>query len=367
MDQIQIARDALLGALTALSDIVNPKPIEVCGHVLLESEGGALTARATDTAIAAKVRVCEFAGESFPLSLPHREVAAFVRALPAGAVTLRDQTGRGVLSNGNSSMQIGGLPAVDFPAWTAPEGDVLCRVAASAARDSIGRASACALDADTSYIRAGAVIEFATEGLSVQATDGARLFSTGKRYTDAPSALLPKRGLHALCKALAPIGDDVVSVRLGENWCWWEADGLCFAMRRLHGTAPNMRRVLDARKKGVTVDIRAEDLRRAMGRVAVLARGVTRGVLLEWRNDALSISIETPEGAIDELVPAELQGGRHLPVNLRISANFVAAVPDIIAGDTLRLATQPDASAAVTFTSPDAVSPDEYVVMPLRG
>lgn len=251
MTQIQIARDALLGALTALADIVDPKPIEVYGHVLLEAEAGALTARATDTAIAAKVRVCDYVGESFPLSLPHREVSAFVRALPSGAITLHEQNGQGVLSNGNSSMRIGGLPAADFPLWTEPEGEVLCRVAASAVRDSIGRANACVLDADTSYIRSGALIEFTPEALSVQATDGARLFVTGQRFPEAPSALLPKRGLHALCKALGPLDDGVVSVRLGENWCWWEGDGLCFAMRRLHGTAPNMRRVLDARKRGV--------------------------------------------------------------------------------------------------------------------
>jgi len=366
--QLQVSREALLGALAALSDIVNPKPIETYGHVLFECADGVMTARATDGTIAAKVRVGELAAESFPLSLPHRELSSFVRALPAGLVTLSDKSGFGVVSSGRSSMRIGGLPAGDFPLWTAPTDNVLCTVPASIARDAISRAIACAVDADTSYIRSGAVIEFAPEALAVQATDGSRLFATGVRLASATSALLPKRGLSALCKALGPLGEGLVSVRLGENWCWWEADGLSFAMLRLTGSSPNMRRVLDARRSGPSVDVRAEDLRRAMTRVAIMARTTHKAVLFESRGgDTLTLSISSPEGSIEESMPAEFHGGRQLPTGLRLSAGFVAAAPDIIAGETLRLSAQTTEMDAVTFTSPDAAVSDEYVVMPMRA
>lgn len=368
MEQIQVSREVLLGALAALADIVNPKPIETYGHVLFECTGGEMTARATDGAVAAKVRVCELAGDSFPLSLPHRELSAFVRALPPGLLTMSEKAGFGVVSNGRSSMRIGGLPAGDFPLWTPPAGDVLCTVAADQARDAISRANACAVDVDTSYIRSGAVIEFAPEALSIQATDGSRLFASGQRFPDATSALLPKRGLSALCKALGPVGDGPVRVRLGENWCWWEADGLCFSMLRLSGSSPNMRRVLDARKRGPSVDVRADDLRRAMSRISIMARATHKAVLLEARGgDTLALSIASPEGSIEETLPADFHGVNNLPRGIRLSAGFIAAAPEIIAGETLRLSAQTTEMDPVTFTCPDAAVSDEYVVMPMRA
>lgn len=368
---IEVSRDALVAGLTALADVVNPKPVVVYGHVLFEAQDGKQTVRATDGTASARAVMDAATPVSLPLCLPYRELAAFARALPQGMVTIetkQDSAGRyATVSNGSSRLRIGGLPASDFPLWREPTGTEAGTLKAGAARELLQRAAACSLDIETGNVRPGPQITIKGPQLFVEGTDGHRLLVAGPRVDDGASILLPKRTLGSLCKALAADDDADVVVTIGDDWCWWVTPTLTFALLRLAGKGPNIRRILDARKRGVAVDIKADDLRRAMARIAVIVSKGHITVRVTGEAPTLTLSITTPDGSVTEPIPGDFIGGRLLPPDLGMSARYIAAAPDLLAGETLRLAVQPSGTDVVTWTCPDDPHSAEYLVMPMRA
>lgn len=360
-------KKSLLAALTALSEVVDAKQtIPVCQHVLFESTHGATTVFATSLSTHAGLSLeVEVGGTASPVTIPHRELLAFVKALPDGPVTLESMP-KGhatTVASGTSRITLQGFPADEMPRWKEPEGAVTCLAPAAALASMIGRALKCVPDVDA-QARTGVQIEFTEAGVYVQSTDGYRLFAVGRDGQPRAGVLAPSKSAQALVRFLALSGDVEARVQVNNDWSWWTTPLGTVSLLQMSGKFPNMRRHLQARQVLGSVTHRVDDLRRAMARVSALATKTDIDVRVRPDSDGLSLVMTTPRGQVHERVLSSDIVGEVSPTgfNWRYLAQAAEMFGD---AESIRMECGP-AGAATAWVSDEDPHHATYVAMPIR-
>ena len=120
-------------------------------------------------------------------------------------------------------------------------------------------------------------------------------------------ALIPKKALTELVRISKASGGEV---KFGEdaNHIFFEVEGHLLVTRKLSGTFPNYEMVMPKdNDKAVIFDL--DEMKRAVGRVALLADERTRSIRLTIREGEVKVSAQSSEeGEGKEVVPADYTG-----------------------------------------------------------
>ena len=368
MKLFQIARDAILGPLQAVSGIVEKRhTLPILSNVLIQRKQDQILLVATDLEIQVSTQITAETktSDDIGLTVSARKLQEILRALPDEAEVILDvQNNRLQIRTGRSRFNLQTLPASDFPTLADP-GTMLAKIVLSQRelRDLLLLVQYAMAQQDIRYYLNGLLLVLETDQIRVIATDGHRLsYAVGHAVNQAEKreVILPRKAVIELAKQLDE-GDDEVVIELYAAQLKFRFSTVELITKTIDGKFPDYTRVIPANyRKQISLD-RAV-LLASLQRVGILSNEKFRGVRWLLSTNSLRISCTNNE---QEEAQEELEvnyAGVELDMGFNI--NYLFDVLTNVQGETVICAFE-DANSSMLLSVPS--KPDfRYVVMPMR-
>lgn len=299
-------RDAAIAAAAAVNPR-SPKPVLQC--LKLNASNGQITAEATnlEMTIVATVTQADVRDNGVIL-LPADRLVSILKELDSDTVTITASDTDATISAGKSQFRIMGDDPADFPA-TEPTSDASTVTVNSAMLvRTIRRTVYAAAKEAARYALNGALWTISPKTLTIAATDGHRLAVDALELTNGhtATAIVPSKTMQTIAKyaALAEeaticIDDRTLSVTAG---------GISIRSRLIDGHFPDYKAVIPP-STSIAATVNVEELAAAIRKGAILTSDDSRGVILDFKGDTLTVTGRSPDRGQAEInLAATLSG-----------------------------------------------------------
>jgi DNA polymerase-3 subunit beta len=281
----------------------------ILANLLLETTRNGMRIAATDLEIGIQTHIPAQVDRSGSVTLPARLLTEIVNNLPASPVEIQVEEGttRAQILCENSSFEILGLPATDFPSLTSTEAPALVKVNAALLRTMIRQTVFAVSTDETRLFLTGVHMVAEGDEMRLVTTDGGRLAlrtaRTGvHRPPDAPhrmAAIIPGRAMHEIARLLTGVDSEMaigltdkqVVISLGDAPRY---GSLLMVSRLIQGQFPNYQQVIPQTFKQ-RIKVATEPLHAGLRRVAITARDSATVVHFATEGGILSLQSSTPE------------------------------------------------------------------------
>jgi len=340
--------------------------LPILSNVLVRTVGDQIQLAATDLEVGIRSVVNGEIVTPGSITIPAKKLADIVRELPEPA-----KVRMAVLANDRveiecemAKFRIVGLGGDEFPSM--PElGDTFLTVNSEVLGKMIQKTIFAVSTEETRHFLNGVHFSAGPDSVRMVATDGKRLAVASQRQTEAIkkkiSIIVPTKTMSNILRIFTDSQD--VKVALLENQVVFATETITLVSRLIEGEYPDYEAVIaPVMNNEINMVASTEHLLSVIRRVSLLANPRTPSVKMEFKNNDLSVSANTPElGEAQEQMQVRSEGGS---VEIAFNARFLM--------DVLRNIE----TAEVVFKLRDSLSPalitpfeeDNYmcVVMPMR-
>lgn len=368
---------ALRGALKAITMIVEKRnTIPILSHVLIQSTPAQMTLTATDLDLqVSKVIDLEEPGKNKALSIcvDASTLASIAGKLPADGVATIDQGDKGqvAITCGRARFKLPTLPAEDLPLIPAPAWDAQWEQGAGELTTMLHSVAFAAGSDEARYYLNGVYLHVPddSECQFAAATDGHRLARFHVPVADGaevmPAVIVPTKAVKALVAIVDEEGGEV-GVAVAKDKFQFEVGQTTLVGKTIDGQFPDYTRVIPA---GNTNDAWFEPgpLAEAVERVLTISSEKTRAIALEFMDDRVVLSVNSPEnGTATEEVPIDLTGQSvRIGFNGRYLLDVLGQLKSA-GGDGAKARVLLNGSADPTLWQQSDEARSTYVLMPMR-
>ena len=365
--QITCEQPELLKGVQAVSRAISTRTtMPILSNILLETTKDGVKLVATDLELGIQTMIPAVVKQGGAITLSARLFTEIVSNLPGAPVQLRVEEGstQAEIQCEETTFEILGLPATDFPFMPEPDATVVITLEAGLLRGMVRQTAFAVSTDETRPFLTG--VFFSTEDRTVRlvATDGGRLAlrtaSLGQQAKQKFAVIVPAKTMQELARALGGVTGDV-TVALAENNLVFSLPELRLVSRLIAGQFPNYQQVIPQGHKQ-KLRLQTERFLRAVRRAAITARDSANVVRLAAKGTELVITSNTPEvGKAMEKVPVQVEGDA---VEVAFNARYLMECLTILETDE------------ITFEltgplSPGAIRPLDqqeyiYVLAPVR-
>jgi DNA polymerase-3 subunit beta len=364
--KITTTREQLLGPLQKISGVVERRQtLPILANVLMSTSNGQLAITATDLEVEMKTTgSCESDGE-LDFTLPARKLLDICKALPEGAqIELNVEGERAVLRSGRGRYALGLLPAQDYPAIEATEGENSFEIAQNTLKELLEKTQFAMAQQDVRYYLNGLLLETRDGLMRAVATDGHRL-AMNEAEAEIPKGLnlrliLPRKAVMELYRLLADT-ERAVRLETSANHIRFHIDDSVFTSKLIDGRFPDYERVVPA-KGAIFVKADRDTLRQSLLRTSILSNEKYRGIRFQLSEGLLHLIANNPEQEeAEEEVEVEFQGSE---ITIGFNVGYLLDVLGVIDTEMVTFSlTDPNSSCLVQADPPDK---GRYVIMPMR-
>ena len=365
--QITCEQPELLKGVQAVSRAISTRTtMPILSNILLETTKDGVKLVATDLELGIQTMIPAVVKQGGAITLSARLFTEIVSNLPGAPVQLRVEEGstQAEIQCEETTFEILGLPATDFPFMPEPDATVVITLEAGLLRGMVRQTAFAVSTDETRPFLTG--VFFSTEDRTVRlvATDGGRLAlriaSLEQQAKQKFAVIVPAKTMQELARALGGVTGDV-TVALAENNLVFSLPELRLVSRLIAGQFPNYQQVIPQGHKQ-KLRLQTERFLRAVRRAAITARDSANVVRLAAKGTELVITSNTPEvGKAMEKVPVQVEGDA---VEVAFNARYLMECLTILETDE------------ITFEltgplSPGAIRPLDqqeyiYVLAPVR-
>lgn len=329
-----IKQNVLKEELGFVQGIVEKKStIPVLSNILIESVGES-TLRIIGTDLDVTIR-CEAGAEikqAGAMCVQARKLFDIVRLLPDADVHFKKEENEWVkVTCGKSNFRLAGVSKDTFPEVPQFKSAPM-KISSKTFTNFIQLTGFAITQEQSRFTLSGAKFLVENGSIKMVTTDGHRLAYIEKQETTDGSmdALIPKKALTELTK-IARDAEGEISFGEDQNHIYFEVNGRLLITRKLSGTFPNYEMVIPkGNDKVATFD--AEEMKRAIARVALMADERTRSVKLQIKPNEIQISSQAAEeGEADEIVSADYSGEE---VQIGFNAQYLQDFLNVIGSST---------------------------------
>ena len=256
--KFSVNREKLQKALQKVGSAVGSHAmLQVLSNVMLEAADNTLTLTTTDLEMRISTSIEAVVEENGVSTAPARKLTSLVSCFVGDDVFFDiDEKDHIKIKCGTSSFTLLGLPADDFPAASDFE---VKRTVQIKEKDFKRMVSAIryAVSADSSRIVLTGVLLSCRENMAtLVATDGKRMAMQEKAPESIEGgdgdAIIPLKAANEVRRLLE--GDAILSIKIGERLCMFEAGGFVVTSKLIEGNYPNYRQVVPTTfKREITV------------------------------------------------------------------------------------------------------------------
>lgn len=292
-----------------------------------------------------------------------KRLAAVLRSFNSGKVRI---TSGGEVRCGKSRFRLRTMPGEDFPPPPEPETNAKAMVIeAQVLRRAIQSARTSMAKDDTRPHLAGIQLEIGDSKMNAIATDGHRL-SVVTAKVGAKQKLevfIP----HVAVDEIAKAGDRAGNLELtvGRTYVFVENDDKQQVWTRIGDDSfPPWRKLIEAQKTKVTIEVKRESLVEAVRRSTLVSKGGKHGIVsMHATGGEVQLSSETEDiGASEESVEADIKGG---DATVHFNPAYLHDALRGVESDVVRIRLGGDHDPGV-IESVDGEQDSMHVIMPIR-
>ncbi len=359
-------RAALLEGIQTVLKAVSPRStLPILGNLLVETvEGGRLGLLAYDLEIGIQTTVPAQVDQAGALTIPARVLGDVMSILPEAQVGITvDDRHVAELACERSKYELKGLPADEFPRLPQMEQGFSLEVPGDMFAKMVKLTRFASSSDDARPILAGVLTILDGNELQLVATDGPRLaWSRCTVEGAAPrraEVIVPARAYGEVVR-LVGSSTDPITITVATNQIAFKIGNASVQSRLVDGRYPNWERVIPATHER-TATIELEALRRAVRRVAIVAREDGNKIVFDIRSDGVALSAESQEiGRAEEEVPSVLEGE---PVRIAFNSRYLMQVLEVLDCAEVRFELrEPESAGVVKPAGDDGYT---YLLMPM--
>ena len=374
-----IQKNDLLYAVNAVSRAIsNKNTFPILGGIMMvapEDLPGKLVLSGTDLEMAIECLIDAEIEEYGKIVVPGRYLQELVRHLPDGPITFSsDNVFELCLSYEQSEVAIRCFDPEEFPVLPTAEGNIRGKVAVSTFRRMVKQVSIAAATDEVRPLFTGILIELANSKLIMVASDTHRL-AIGEGIWQGETSgeaklVLPCRTMQEIAR-LSVSDEGMIEIVASRNQAYFRLENITFATRVISGQYPDYHQVLPANGLYCChTTIQREKLMESLERASLLSRDAARGkaniVCLNWREEGLLLTAESPEvGHIYEELSASLSGEQ---IEASYNARYLLDALKVMDDDQVSFHLTGGSTPGIIL--PEGVeqeqSPYTYLVLPVR-
>jgi DNA polymerase-3 subunit beta len=371
--KLSIAKNELLRGLTRIQSIVEKRnTMPILANVLLDASktgSGMLSLAATDLEVGIRSSHPAEVKKAGSVTAAAKKLYEIVRELPEEDVAIEATDDAHIaIRCARANFTLAGSAAQEYPTLPTASPGSTARVQAVVLSQMIERTMYAASLDETRYNLNGVFVEQIAESgkLRMVATDGHRLAYVDRDFGAPLSGLdrgviIPRKGLAELKRLVDEEDADEVELGFEGNSALVRKQGVTLVMRLIEGEFPNYRQVVPKEARYELV-VAADDLARAVRRVAILSSERSRAVKLELANGLLRLSSSNPDlGEAREELDVDYAGEE---LAIAFNARYLLDCLGATAAKEVRLGFQDPLSPARLVPTGD--DDTLAVVMPMR-
>ena len=376
--ELVIDRSSLVSGLSLVQGIVERRnTVPILGHVLMESNAGALQLAATDLEVGIRTEIGCKSAQGGSLTLNARKLFEIVREAAGDEVQLKSLDSDWVeIKCGRARFKMMGLDPRQFPAMprqgeqkdkgTVRSVKAEFNLPAAVLAAMIDKTLFAVSPDETRYNLSGVFVESPEPGTAVMvATDGHRLSLIRrevKDFTTQGGVIIPRKGVAELRKLLDQDGDAEARLTFDGQLAWLKRGATEISMRLVEGEFPDYRGVIPKHSR-YEVKVKRDEFFAAVRRVAIFSNERFHGVKLAFSADALTVSSTSPDlGEASDSIDVDFKGE---DVSIGFNASYVTQALNAIPPESEVILGVTDEVSPGVITTP-ADSGFTYVVMPMR-
>lgn len=366
---LTLNRTVLLEELALIQGIVERRStMPILADVLLTAQGDRLVLAATDldiTFIASCPAAVRREGRA---TIRGKVFYDMVRALPSDSLDLALTEDRVEVRSGTYESKLASLRPEDFPTLPeVPQGQGFA-LSQRLLHQLIDLTFFAVSPEDGQFQFNAALIKLEEKDIQMVATDGHRLAfardSHGGAVPPFSRQLLPRKVLAQL-RRLPENESEPVYLAQGESHLAFRFGERVLLSRIVDARFPQYERVLIRNNPYLAV-VQRMDLLAALRRVGLLASERTRGVLMTFAEDTLSLaSVGFDLGQASEVLPCQYQGPS---LAIRVNAQFVMDFLAALSSDQVEIQLRDEAGAIAMVPRGGGCTLADvlYIIMPIR-
>jgi DNA polymerase-3 subunit beta len=367
-----INREEFLQGLSRVQNIVERKnTVPILSNVLIDGTGDKLKMLATDMEVGISGFIEASIKSQGSVTLSARKLFEIIKELPAES-TIAVQVKEDNVSEitcGNSSFELKGLPADDYPSLPTYEDGNFLTLNAENFKDMIKKTIYAASTDETRYNLTGILFEMEEEDgngvLRLVATDGHRLAKVEKRaegnIRPGESVVIPRKSLNEVRRLLEEGSDEMVEVDFQKQHGVFRKDSIVLTTRLIDMSFPNWKQVVPE-EKAFVAEADRESMIHAIRRVSLLSSERSRAVKFAFSGGTVTIHINNPDlGTATETVPITYGGD---DVEVTFNARYMLDALTSMNTETVELGLKDELSPCVVSQK----GQEDYlsVIMPMR-
>jgi DNA polymerase III subunit beta len=360
----EIERDAFLEGLSKTVPITEKRTtLPILSHVLFDAKDSKLVLIATDLEVGLKISYDCTVKEEGSLTVPSKKIYEIIRELRSGPVTVEEkENSRIKIIAGQSTFELAGMDAADYPAWAALEEVNFVSIQAADLLYMIDKTLFASSNDESRYNLNGVLFEEEDDHTRLVATDGHRLASISRSLGMALQSKLvvPKKGLLELRRILEGIKGEI-SIGFEQKNIVIQTDRFVMTVRLIEGEYPDYRKVIPA-GTGRLIKIDRAQLLQTAKRVAILTSERNKGVNVNVGANLIELTATHPDlGTARDVIDVDYSGEEF---NLIINAAYLIEALNVVDSDTITLEYHRDGAPIVLRPEP---TKDYFnLVMPMR-
>ncbi|MFT5442905.1 MAG: DNA polymerase-3 subunit beta [Myxococcota bacterium] len=373
--KLSINKGELLTGLSRLQGIVEKRnSMPILANVLISAtvkgkEPEQLQLAATDLEVGIQSSHEAKVTTAGGVTVSAKKLFEIIRALPDEDIHL-EATANSYLNIkcARSNFTLAGTTTEEYPTLPSFTPEKTARVQAAVLSVMIERTMYAASVDETRYNLNGVYLEALDEPgrIRMVATDGHRLASVDRTLTDdtlnlASGVIIPRKGLGELKKLVDEDDANEIDIAFEGNNGLARKGRVTLVMRLIEGEFPNYSQVLPSKIER-TVVLPAEDLSRALRRVALLSSERSKAVKLEFTDGKLTISSSNPDlGDASEELDIDFAGD---DITIGFNAKYLMDALSTLKAKEVRFGLQNELAPAQFVPTDDEDT--LAVVMPMR-
>ncbi|MBM3876093.1 MAG: DNA polymerase III subunit beta [Verrucomicrobia bacterium] len=301
--KITIPKDQIITGLQAVQNIVGSRTtLPILSNVLIRAENGLVEFTATDLDVTI---ICKVKAEVLGVgssTLPVKRLFGIARELPGNSIEFEtDSKAVATLQAGGAFYRIHGLGAEEFPPVATFGNDRKLTLPLEKFKSMLRRSSIAMSNDESRFILNGIFMKFATDKITMVATDGRRLAmdeedSEGTGGAEG-SFILPTKACNELNRLIQGAGE--VDIRFTDNQACFtlrpqEGAPIVLISKLVEGSYPNYQQVIPKETKE-RIALNREEFHQALRRAEFMTSEKSNSVKLSFGKNRLDITANTPE------------------------------------------------------------------------
>ena len=364
-----VERDVITREIQIAQEIIASRSnMSILSNVLLETEDGNLTIRATDLKVSFETVIPVLTAESGRTTVFCDKLLSILRSVPSGEIEFEQNPG----NTGENfvirpafkkiNFRLKSIPADKFPEIQTAALSGYFDVPQEKFIEMVSQTVFAVSSDETRFFMNGVFFEFAENQLIMVATDGRRLSFIGENdissIPDFTGVIVPPKIL-SLVKKLAS-GEGMFSVAVEDKHIFFRFENHQISSALIDGQFPNYRKVIPE-DQHYRVRVAKEDIEEALKRVSLLVEK-SRRIYIELSTNLIIMSSEETEiGIAREEIPCEYEGPE-----ATIALNYLYLVEPLRVVDSEMITIHfTDPGKAITIHS-EPKSHYFHIVMPMQ-